>query len=238
MSSTPMVKPRARTACGSLFVLFALLFAGCGDRSLPKPKLTSAAAAAEVADATNAERSPADATKAAALLAAAEGTAEDDRPVPFCGGKNLLAGTWEKIKDEEDPYPADNSFCYVCHLNYQEDKLTMTHQGAGVGCETCHGISDTHSADEDAVTPPDIMWPKVWINVTCMECHPRALIEKEEGHEDFLADADPKEVCTDCHAEGHRLKVRTRVWNKKTGELISDDGVRMMDRDTPATSAN
>ncbi len=35
-------------------------------------------------------------------------------------------------------------------------------------------------------------------------------------------------VCTDCHGE-HRLKVRTRRWDKETGKLVSDDGVRMME---------
>ena len=40
-------------------------------------------------------------------------------------------------------------------------------------------------------------------------------------------------ICTDCHGQ-HRMKVRTRVWDKETGKLIKDDGVRMMDKSRPA----
>ena len=32
------------------------------------------------------------------------------------------------------------------------------------------------------------------------------------------------------------MAVRTRKWDKKTRKLISDDGVRMMYKDSPATN--
>ena len=41
-------------------------------------------------------------------------------------------------------------------------------------------------------------------------------------------------VITQCHGK-HQIKVRTRVWDKGTGKLISDDGVRMMQPRKPET---
>ena len=57
--------------------------------------------------------------------------------------------------------PADNSYCIVCHLNYETEKLTTGHQIAGVGCAKCHGESEKHSGDEDGLTPPDVMFAQV-----------------------------------------------------------------------------
>ena len=132
-------------------------------------------------------------------------------------------------KITEEPEIADNSYCYVCHLNYQEEEFTTNHQLAGVGCEDCHGISDRHSSDEDGVTPPDIMYPEEKINPSCLECHPKEEIIDQIGHRPFFSETDTeRQYCMACHGLKHRLEVRTRRWDKQTGELIWDDGVRMM----------
>ena len=132
---------------------------------------------------------------------------------------------------------ADNSFCYVCHINYKEEKLARRHARAGVGCEKCHGRSDKHSSDEDGVTAPDVMFPREKINPFCMTCHPAGKLKRKIAHWSVL-DGKAKEgknVCTDCHGK-HRLKVRTRRWDKTTGKLIADDGVRMTGGKRPATA--
>jgi len=110
---------------------------------------------------------------------------------------------------------ADNSRCFVCHINYQDDKLTSMHAKANIGCERCHGASDAHCSDEDNITPPDIMYPAEKINSFCKSCHPAAKL------------GGGKKYCTDCHGE-HRLSYRTRKWDKETGKLIEDDKVRML----------
>jgi len=135
--------------------------------------------------------------------------------------------------EEEEPEWADNSYCYVCHLNYEGEELTQDHEIAGVGCETCHGTSERHSADEDGITPPEVMFPKDKINPYCMTCHGSADIEHIDKHKPII-EKDPSDthVCTDCHGK-HNMAVRTRIWDKETGELISDDGVRMMYEDSP-----
>lgn len=108
--------------------------------------------------------------------------------------------------------PADNSFCYVCHANFQGEKVSFTHEVAGVGCTTCHGPSGGHGSDEDGLKPPDIMFAKEKIDPACKNCHP-------------TANSHPPKNCTDCHGN-HLMPSRTRRWNKDTRELIWDDGVR------------
>lgn len=137
---------------------------------------------------------------------------------------------------EEEPQLADNSYCLVCHLNYEEDELTITHQQSGIGCEGCHGTSDSHSANEDGLTPPEIMYPKAKINPFCMTCHPESDVSQRDACiyvKLFAKDNTGKMTCTTCHGK-HRLNTRTRIWDKETGKLISDDGVRMMYKDSPA----
>ena len=132
---------------------------------------------------------------------------------------------------KKKPEPADNSYCYACHTNYRSEKLTKVHQKVGVGCEQCHGPSVKHSGDEDNIIPPDKMYPKAEINAYCQTCHPKEkILTTRDEHRDFFKEAAPDETCNDCHGEKHRLKVRTRQWDKKTGVLLKDDGVRMMEK--------
>ena len=150
--------------------------------------------------------------------------------------KNIA--TW---KTEEHDEPADNYFCLVCHVNYEEEQLVDIHRTAGVGCETCHGMSDKHSEDEDNITPPEIMFSKQSIMPFCMACHDKKTLLKVDDHKKILAPPtksnaspskiEPNKSCTECHGQKHRLKVRTRKWNKETGKLIWSDGVRMMETD-------
>ena len=111
--------------------------------------------------------------------------------------------------------PADNSYCLVCHTNYEEEKLTMAHQPVGVGCEKCHGASVKHSGDEDGLTPPEIMYPKADVSRFCMTCHPKQELLHGDNHKELYKDGDYTGACTDCHGKKHRLKVRTRIWTRR-----------------------
>lgn len=126
-----------------------------------------------------------------------------------------------------------NEFCAACHYAFGEEKLALTHEKAGIGCERCHGESERHRNDEDNVTPPEIMYPRNKIIPTCMMCHPRHAIEHVDHHKRLLAgaktifdsDSQPRgrqRVCTSCHAKEHRIKVRSIRWNKSTGELLKE----------------
>ena len=116
---------------------------------------------------------------------------------------------------------ADNSRCYVCHINFSMENFAVTHARAGISCEHCHGPSDAHCSDEDNITPPDIMYPEEKINTSCLQCH---LNEIKDN------DAATQKNCISCHNE-HKMSHRTRRWNRHTGQLVYDDKVRMMDDD-------
>ncbi len=110
---------------------------------------------------------------------------------------------------------ADNSRCFVCHVNYMQEKIAVTHAKAGISCAKCHGSSDAHLADESWAsggngTAPDIMYPKDKIDASCMTCHARDKIDTPE-HQGVLADAPGTKVCTDCHGS-HRLPQRRCKW--------------------------
>lgn len=110
---------------------------------------------------------------------------------------------------------ADNSRCYVCHINYMQEDIAVVHAQANIGCKDCHGDSDAHIADESwswggKGTAPDIMYRPANINLFCTGCHPEEKIEMEE-HEPFFAATTEKKHCTDCHGQ-HRLAHRRCKW--------------------------
>lgn len=104
----------------------------------------------------------------------------------------------------------ENTACFVCHANFQEEKLTTLHAAADVGCTRCHGKSYAHRNDENHTTAPDKMFGADEIRAFCRTCHPKGDPEKRDLQ---------KKPCTDCHGS-HRLKVRSVRWDKRTGQLI------------------
>lgn len=125
------------------------------------------------------------------------------------------------LDDSEEEYVpptgfvADNSRCFVCHMNYMQEDIAVIHARANIGCANCHGESDAHIADESWAsggngTAPDIMYPRPKINPFCMGCHPKNKIDIEQ-HKPLFADTAEKKVCTDCHGK-HRLENRRCKW--------------------------
>jgi len=109
---------------------------------------------------------------------------------------------------------ADNSRCFVCHINYMQEDIAVVHARANIGCADCHGQSDEHIADESWAsggngTAPDTMFPKLKINPFCMGCHTKDKIDTDQ-HKPLFANLE-KMVCTDCHGS-HRLEVRKCKW--------------------------
>lgn len=162
-----------------------------------------------------------------------------DREAPL-----LLDERAETGESGSEPTPqavADNSACFVCHANYEDEPLAHQHARAGIGCVDCHGESHPHRNDENNITPPDIMYPAERIDPSCRECHATHDVPATEVIALWLnrcsAKKDPKNIlCTDCHGE-HRLKVRTVRWDKKTRKLITENksGGRRKTADEPQT---
>ncbi len=141
-----------------------------------------------------------------------------------------LAVSEEKGTVQEKAAP-DNSPCYVCHANFEDESLSTRHFKAKIGCVDCHGESFAHRSDENNTTPPDKMYAPEDIEPACKNCHKTHNASPREVVEVYLKRcreiSDPKELtCTNCHGR-HRMFHRTIVWDKRTGKLI-----------TPPESAN
>jgi hypothetical protein len=122
----------------------------------------------------------------------------------------------KKPVDYKKPPLSDNSRCYVCHLNLEDDPFVRWHAWGGAGCEKCHGASDDHCGDENHETAPDVMYAKAKIPAACWECHPE--VKPPKGFKPPVPE-DAKKGCTDCHGQ-HRLERRQRKWDKETRKLI------------------
>lgn len=119
---------------------------------------------------------------------------------------------------------AANAACFVCHANYRTEFLVDKHAQAGIGCANCHGESLAHKNDENNTTPPETMYPPERIESFCQGCHTAHDVSPEKvvirWIERGLDKIEPdKIVCTHCHGD-HRMKVRTVIWNKTSGELL------------------
>jgi hypothetical protein len=126
----------------------------------------------------------------------------------------LLSDDDEEERSGAGPH-ADNSRCYVCHLNFAREALSVTHAKANIGCAQCHGPSDAHIADESWAsggngTAPDKMFPKNKINALCLECHPRKKIDLPQ-HKAWFDGTGKEAFCTDCHGK-HRMTQRKCKW--------------------------
>jgi len=126
----------------------------------------------------------------------------------------LLDDSEEELESPIGPV-ADNSRCFVCHINYMQEDIAVTHARANIGCAHCHGDCDEHIADESWAsggkgTAPDMMYTREKINPFCMGCHPKEKVDKEQ-HKPLFDDTAETKVCTDCHGN-HRLEIRRCKW--------------------------
>jgi hypothetical protein len=142
-------------------------------------------------------------------------TAEPAQNAPLLLDEPVLLLDEEPATEGQSGPAADNSRCLVCHVNYTQEKLAVTHARAGMGCADCHGPSDAHIADESWAsggngTAPDVMYPREKINPSCMACHPRERLATPQ-HDPIFVPSPGQKVCTDCHGD-HRLPQRRCKW--------------------------
>lgn len=159
---------------------------------------------------TDARQKPQTNTKSAT---ARQSTA-DDKPLLLEDEPLLLLDDPPRADEPNGPI-ADNSRCFVCHINYMQEDIAVTHARRHIGCAHCHGESDEHIADESwasggSGTAPDKMYTRQMINPFCLTCHSKEKLS-EEPHNILFADSGDKKFCTDCHGD-HRLKDRKCKW--------------------------
>ena len=159
---------------------------------------------------TDARQEPQTNTKSAT---ARQSTA-DDKPLLLEDEPLLLLDDLPRADEPNGPI-ADNSRCFVCHINYMQEDIAVAHARRHIGCAHCHGESDEHIADESWAsggggTAPDKMYTRQMINPFCLGCHSKEKLS-EEPHKTLFADSGDMKYCTDCHGD-HRLKDRKCKW--------------------------
>jgi hypothetical protein len=147
------------------------------------------------------------------------------------GGNDKAAADIEESSDYADKQSASDQspmsyyvMCNDCHMGYIEEPLALAHAKAGMSCDSCHGKSRAHYSDESNTTPPDKMFPADKINPFCQGCHHSHNVPADKVVALWMKRNSDKTnsekiVCTDCHGE-HRMKVRTIIWDKKTGKRL------------------
>ena len=98
-----------------------------------------------------------------------------------------------------------NRRCTECHLDFEDETLTVTHQEAGVACVRCHGHSQPHIDDEVRATKADATFRGEAMAVFCLTCHDPTRHRKRPAHV-ASARIEPakRKSCTQCHGE-HKL---------------------------------
>ena len=105
---------------------------------------------------------------------------------------------------------ADNTLCYVCHLDLKTEEITTSHLAEDVGCTKCHGKSAEHMHDEMLMTKPDQLFGRLEVEGMCGKCHEDPHEDKAAEVEAFLHQWRGRErpngrminevsICTDCH---------------------------------------
>ena len=150
----------------------------------------------------------------------AEAPGAGTRPGAGSAGKSgqeplLLLDGGEKQSPGPAGRGADNSRCFVCHLNYMQEPIAVVHAKANLGCTKCHGDCDAHIADESWAsggngTPPGVLFTRDKVNPFCLGCHSKEEISIVR-HAAFLAGTAAEKYCTDCHGQ-HRLANRKCKW--------------------------
>lgn len=134
----------------------------------------------------------------------------------------LIAATDEeehRIKEAEEAILKSNSACMVCHIDFDEEELTVQHQKADVMCARCHGPCLAHMNDEMAATGPDLVFGRAEVDHMCLQCHLthrnrhndkkafEAFFEKWRGKRRPNGQLIMKgAICMDCHGRHVRLQ--------------------------------
>jgi len=124
-----------------------------------------------------------------------------------------------------------NVGCFNCHGEssaHQNDENNITAPETLYSadkidplCRSCH---KTHDISPRKIIADYLKKKSEKANTSCKGCHesddvpPEKVVTrwKEQGFEETNPE---KIVCTDCHGD-HRMKVRTIIWDKKSGKLL------------------
>jgi hypothetical protein len=130
-----------------------------------------------------------------------------------------------------DSHAKVNIGCVNCHgdsFAHRNDENNTTPPETMYPAERidpfCQGCHDAHDISARKIIAAWIRQKAKKPDVTCQGCHKEDDVPPEKvvarWKELDLGESDPAAiVCTDCHGD-HRMKVRTVIWDKETGELL------------------
>lgn len=95
--------------------------------------------------------------------------------------------------------------CSICHVDVEDEFVGNKHFEQKVGCQTCHGPSEGHLADENNEVKPDRLFTRKNVDQLCGPCHECGRPNTRDSA--VGADGQPM-VCTDCHGY-HDLSFKT-----------------------------
>jgi len=97
--------------------------------------------------------------------------------------------------------PAPNrralSGCVACHAPIARQIVGSLHEKAGIGCTTCHGLSNGHMKDGTNLVKPDRVFPRRDVDPFCSGCHLDSCVQAHTKHHG--PPITPGHTCADCH---------------------------------------
>lgn len=140
--------------------------------------------------------------------AAGERKPAEEGPPRAADGHGKRAGKHGHAKLYDSGYMEDNQSCMVCHLDFEEEKISAVHLKKGITCAGCHGDSEAHRGDEWNIIRPDVIWGRAEMGPFCKQCHKKhphgekyqAFLEKWLDKRRSTGRWVTREsVCLDCH---------------------------------------
>jgi hypothetical protein len=110
-------------------------------------------------------------------------------------GKNVATAD---VRSQREYPLQDNPLagCSLCHVDVEDKFVGSKHFEEKVGCQTCHGPSEGHVADENNDVKPDELFVRKDVDELCGICHDCG--RPKPPAPELTAQGEPK-VCTDCH---------------------------------------
>ncbi|MBK7928655.1 MAG: cytochrome c3 family protein [Bryobacterales bacterium] len=110
----------------------------------------------------------------------------------------LTAGTFAQEKAQE--------LCAPCHTGPSEDFDKHPHKKAGISCDACHGMGESHRNSQGMTAPDRTSGPKE-VPELCGACHTSQLEAFKQSKHFTALQADPRKTanCAICHGN-HALR--------------------------------
>ena len=211
----------------------AIVLLSCTPANSPEPAEVSVAAPAENESEVSSGPPPLVVDTSEPLLL--EDPSEDQAATTKAAGENMACFVCHANYMGEfltEHHAKASVGCVNCHgdsFAHRNDENNTTPPEIMYSAEKidpfCKGCHDAHDVPPKKIIATWMKQKSKKPNVTCKGCHKEDDVPPEKvvsrWKELDIDKSYPKKiVCTDCHGQ-HRMKVRTVIWDKETGKLLS-----------------